>query len=73
MPDCGGFGRLTLERKKLSISYDVNISSIALGLLSLRPMTIVNIQKLREQYDVIEIHTRNLRSLNITAKNYGPI
>ena len=42
-------------------------------LLSLRPVSSENVNDLREIYDIIEIHTRNLSSLDISMREYGPI
>ena len=42
-------------------------------LLSLRPVSSENVNDLREIYDIIEIHTRNLSSLDVSMKEYGPI
>ena len=42
-------------------------------LLSLRPVTSEHVKELREIYDIIEIHMRNVSSFDISMKHYGPI
>ena len=42
-------------------------------LLSLRPVSSENVNDLCEIYDIIEIHRRNLSSLDVSMKEYGPI
>ena len=50
------------------------ISSHMDKLLSISPVTSVNdIGKIRNVYDEIEVHVRNLNSLQIDTKQYGPV
>ena len=42
-------------------------------LLALRPVASDDLQQLRDMYDIIEIHTRNLLNFNVKAKSYGPV
>ena len=43
-------------------------------LLSITPVQNVNeIKKLREVYDLIEVHARNLKMLDVNTKEYGPV
>ena len=50
------------------------ISSHMDKLLSISPVTSLNdIAKIRNVYDEIEVHVRNLNSLNIDTKQYGPV
>ena len=43
-------------------------------LLSITPVQNVNeIKKLREVYDLIEVHVHNLKMLDVNTKEYGPV
>ena len=41
--------------------------------LNLRPVLYDDVKKLRQLYDLLEFHVRNLSAFDISTKNYGPI
>ena len=71
---------LTAENYKQAIDIlkkrygNKQLSSHMDKLLSISPVTSLNdIGKIRNVYDEIEVHVRNLNSLKIDTKQYGPV